>query len=432
MPASTPARIASLALTLATTALPATAAQPTTPPAPEPLAEPAAEPASTPFKWLEDFELGIPQLGLTFAGNYTFEWSSVWSGGVNNRASARHLLTLDAELDLETLLGLEGGTVFAQYLSAGPESGGSADAGDIQVYSNIETDRHLNVLYELWYEQRLFDDRFRIKLGKVDANSEFAAIGIAGDFANSSAGFSPTVAAFPSYPDPAMSINAFIALLDNDNARLELGYGFYDGAAGPDGIPTGSRGPSTFFSNSRSDDYFHIAELSLAWTPSAEHETPLGTGRFALGGWHHTGTFERFDAGTESGTTGLYLTAEQHLIKRHNTDNEAAGLHAFAQAGLADDDISEIAAHLALGLVTVGTFPTRDEDRAGIYATLAILSDDPNAGFDQDELSIDAYYRIQLHPRLYIQPEIQYIINPSGDSSIDNALVGGIRFGIEF
>ncbi len=31
-------------------------------------------------------------------------------------------------------------------------------------------------VFELWYQQKLFDGRLRIKLGKVDANTEFSVI----------------------------------------------------------------------------------------------------------------------------------------------------------------------------------------------------------------------------------------------------------------
>jgi carbohydrate-selective porin OprB len=35
-------------------------------------------------------------------------------------------------------------------------------------------------------------------------------------------------------------------------------------------------------------------------------------------------------------------------------------------------------------------------------------------------------------PAIFVQPDLQYIINPGGDASVDNALVGGVRIGIAF
>ncbi len=365
--------------------------------------------------------------GLSIGGEYLLEYSRVLDGGVNRRGAFRNLLTLDFELDLGTAAGLEGASVFAQYLSVNAERGGSVDAGDIQGYTNIENDRSLDMIAELWYQQTLFDDRLRIKVGKVDANSEFAAVAVAEDFASSSAGFSPTILGFPSYPDPAMSINLFTTLVVEDGYDLTLGYGFYDGAGGPDGVPVGSRGPTTFFDSDKSGDYFHVAELALEWDSLAV----LHHGRVALGGWWHTGRFDRFDGGTERGTGGLFVTAEQRIYAP-DADADGRGVYLFAQYGWADPNVSDFMHHFAGGAVVRGLVAGRPGDSAGVYVSFVDLSDKPGAGFSKDEWVIDAYYRVQLTPAVFLQPQVQYIINPSGDPTIDDALVGGIRLGVTF
>jgi porin len=45
---------------------------------------------------------------------------------------------------------------------------------------------------------------------------------------------------------------------------------------------------------------------------------------------------------------------------------------------------------------------------------------------------LEATYQAELAPWMTIQPDIQYIINPGGQSSIDNALVIGCRASILF
>lgn len=371
--------------------------------------------------------------GLTIDASYLAEFSGAAGGGINQRGSFRNLLTIDVHLDLAVAAGLSGGTVFAQFLSANANTGGSADSGDIQVYSNIEHDRSLDAIYELWYEQRFLDQRLRVKIGKIDANSEFAFVHAAGQFSHSSAGFSPTVFVFPSYPDPATGINLFATVIRTNTADLTLGYGFYDGAAGADGVATGRRGPSTFFSSGLSDDYFHIAQADFSWRrPGKARESDPG-GRVAVGAWYHDGRFERFAGGTTTGTAGFFATAELHLFDpEHTAAGSGRGLYAFAQYGWADSRISEIAQHAGGGLVWRGPMASRPEDSIGLYASLAMLSDEPAAGFDRDELALDAYYCVHLTPAVFIQPEAQYIINPSGDASVDNALVLGLRIGLAF
>lgn len=369
----------------------------------------------------------LEERGVAIGGEYIAEFSTVFEGGVRETGSFRNLLTLDTELDLGTIAGLDGGTVFLQYLSVNSESGGSMDSGDIQVYSNIENDKHLDVIFELWYQQVLLDERLRLKIGKVDANSEFALVDVAGDFTNSSAGFSPTVFTFPSYPDAAMSVNVFGTIFDGDAYALTLGYGLYDGAAA-DGVPTGRQGPASFFSGDRSSDLFHIWQGELTWDDLGGGDRWLGEGRLSAGLWYHTGDFERFDGETDEGALGFFLTAEQRLL----VDEGDRGLYAFVQVGLADESVSEIEEHYAGGLVLRGVTDLRPDDSIGVYLSLADLSDEPGAGFDDDEFVVDAYYRVQLTPAIFVQPELQYIVNPSGNRNVDDALVGGLRIGVTF
>lgn len=353
---------------------------------------------------------------LTLELDWIGEWTAIASGGQRRDDSARNILALTAHLDLQPLL--PAAELFAQYLSANPDRGGSAHAGDLQGFTNIETDEHLDALAELWYRQRFFDDRLRIKLGKADANADFAAVPIAEHFAHSSAGFSPTILAFPSYPESATTISASLVLAHADAAEVTIAYGLFDGAAA-EGVPTGRRGPSTFLDGG---PHFHVLEAAAEWEPAA------GPGRFALGAWAHTARFERFDGRTDRATTGLYLTLQQRLFARGEHDVHA--LHAFAQYGFADESISDVAHHLAAGLVLSAPLPGREGDSAGLYASFADLSDDPAAPFAENETALDAYYRLQITPNAALQPELQYIINPSGDPALDDALVLGLRLHI--
>lgn len=368
--------------------------------------------------------------GLTIDAAYVAEFSTVAAGGINARGSFRNALSVDLTLDLDAAFEVSGGTVFAQFLSVDADTGGSADSGDIQVYSNLEHDRSLDVIYELWYEQRLLNDRLRVKAGKIDANSEFARVDAADRFAHSSAGFSPTIFVFPSYPDPATAVALFATPFDDQTSSLTLGYGLFDGAAGADGVATGRRGPSTFFSDDLSDDYFHIAQAELILRRKAGAAAPAA--RFTLGAWHHDGTFDRFGGGTDTGVSGLFATAEWHAFDPDRDRPIGRGLHLFCQYGHADASVSAIARHIGVGAVWRGPFPDRADDSVGLYASLAVLSDKPAAGFDRDELALDAYYCVHLTPAVFVQPEIQYIVNPSGDPAVENALVLGLRVGLAF
>jgi carbohydrate-selective porin OprB len=47
-------------------------------------------------------------------------------------------------------------------------------------------------------------------------------------------------------------------------------------------------------------------------------------------------------------------------------------------------------------------------------------------------IAIEAAYRAEILPGLILQPDVQYIINPSMDPELDNALQIGIRLEMSF
>ncbi len=363
----------------------------------------------------------LEERGLTFAGSYTFEWSSVWDGGLKRGASTRSLLDLNMTLSLEKAFSWRGGTVYIDFYSTDGR-GGNLDVGALQGPSNLETDANVDQIAEAWFEQVFGEGGLRVKFGKIDANSEFAFIESAGEFLNASAGVHPTIIGIPTYPDPAMGVVVQGSPLE----WLTISGGFFDGASAVDGVATGRNSPVTFFSSDRSDDYFLIGEVAAGWAFEGQR-----TGHIGVGLWHHTGEFEKFDGGTTSGTTGFYAMLDQRLAARDEADAESdRGLYVFGQFGYASEEVSEIHIHVAAGVSLLGTFPGRDADAAGLYVSYAGISD--KSGLGEYETAFELFYRLQLTPWASIKPDIQFIVNPGGDSGIDDALVGSLRFEVVF
>ncbi|GIW80911.1 MAG: hypothetical protein KatS3mg105_2718 [Gemmatales bacterium] len=140
--------------------------------------------------------------GVVFDASLTYEMSRSLQGGTQTqRGIARHLFDLNLTLDAERLVGWNGATFFADFQTFG----GPNDiviVEDFQGFSNIAAVGRTQ-LSQLWYEQRFWSDSVRLKLGKIDANSEFAFVDYASEFLNSSMGFSPTIFVMPSYPNPS-------------------------------------------------------------------------------------------------------------------------------------------------------------------------------------------------------------------------------------
>ena len=355
--------------------------------------------------------------GVSIEGTLTFDASVNLHGGVNTNGSAfRHLLDISIILDTEAVFGLEGGTVGILFQNHNGPDASAQDTGDLQVFSNIDADGRTQ-LAELWYEQVFPDEQFRVVFGKIDANALFAFVEHGAEFIHSSPGFSPTILGFPSYPDPAMSVNVFFEPSDANY----IGAGLFDGALN-EGILTGSRGPGTFFHDP--GDLFIIGETGARWTTTDGLD-----GRLGVGVWHHNGTFARFDGGSEDGTTGYYAVFDQALWRK----DEQRGVNLFAQYGYADERISEFVHHIGMGLTVSGLIPSRGDDLLGLMTSYAHLSDKAGAGFTEDyELAFELFYRVQINGSFSLKPDLQYITHPGGDASLNDAIVATLRGELTF
>ena len=360
--------------------------------------------------------------GVTVAATWTIDDSKILAGGLDTEKNIlRNLFDLRVNLDTRALFGLDGGTFSIDFQNqSGPN--GSDYVGDIQGFDNADADGRTQIS-ELWYEQLLANNQVRVKIGKVDANSEFAFPEYGASFLNSSFGHSPTLLAMPTYPDPAMSVNVFVY----PSPHWYIGAGIYDGS-GESGIDTGSYNASKLFHSGES--YFSIAEAGYRWTLK-ENTLP---GRIAIGGTYHSGQFETFEGGTQSGAPSIYGLLEQKLWHEKFYDKSSEqGVYAFLQYGHTDGNVSEITDQFGAGLSWVGPYTKKNPDTVGIGVTAARLSDEPGAGFTENaETSIETFYNFQATPYLSIKPDLQYIIHPGGDENIDNALVFTVRLTMAF
>ena len=362
----------------------------------------------------------LEDAGVVIDATLIADLSKNISGGVNPAGTFRHLFDFSIEWDLEPVFGIEGGTFFIDFQTHEGQDG-SVETGDLQAYSNIDAP-DFTALYEVWYQQTLFDGNARIKAGKIDVNADFAFVDNGGEFIHSSPGFSPTIFVLPTYPDPSFGVLGFVG----EGGGVYAGAGLFDGSL-QEGISTGTRGPSTLFGDPA--DLFMIGETGYVWDAAPVLGEP---GRFAAGVWRHTGGFTTFAGGVENGTTGLYLVFDQLIYKENPGDADEQGLGFFAQYGYADAEVSAVEHHFGAGVQWVGLLPGRDADVVGLMVSHAKLSDAAGAGFTDDaETAVELFYKAQLTPWLSIKPDLQYIANPGG-AGLDDAWVGTVRLELIF
>lgn len=356
------------------------------------------------------------EYGLTFQPSLTADYSSNFRGGANTAGDIfRTLFDFRISLDTQPLFKIKGGTFSIDFQNQTGRNG-SDDVGDVQGFDNADADGRTQIS-ELWYEQYFLKNKMRIKVGKVDANTEFAAPEYSSQFLNSSFGYSPSITNFPTYPDGALSFNVFVY----PAPWLYAGYGVYDG----DGV--GNHPITTAFNSPT--DYFQIAEVGVRWT-LREGTLP---GRLAGGVFYDNAAFETFSGRHQSGTAGAYFIAEQKLLHQNfYTKDDERGVYAFAQYSFGDAEVNDVRQHLGAGLTWVGPYAKANNDTVGIGFTTAFLSDASGTPCTQDtETSIEGFYNFQATSYLSIKPDLQYIIHPGGNDAQD-ALVATLRVTVAF
>ncbi len=362
----------------------------------------------------------LEKTGILIEPSLIVDWSKNVRGGADTQGDAfRHIFLLHATLDLPTLMGWESGTIFVDFHNQNGQNG-SDEVGDIQFVNNWDADG-LTQIGEFWFEYELSEGDIRLKIGKVDANNEFAYTEFGWEFVHGSASYPATNYVMPTYPDPAMSVNVFF-YPDGDTS---IGFGLYDGSL-QEGVRTGSRGPHTFFSTPA--DLFLIAELERRWSLSGL------PGRLAVGGWYHRGDFDRFDGGVDAETGGFHLVLDQMLWREQPAQEESGdgdfydqGIGFFFQYDLADADVICTDQHIGVGVTWRGMLPGRDDDLVGMGVSWVHFSHDGNAGFtDGSETAVEVFYKATLTPAIRVQPYVQHIANPGG-FGLEDAVNLGVR-----
>ena len=165
--------------------------------------------------------------GLTFNVNDIEDYVSVYKGGNIDKDTWLGRLDLISELDLEKAGFLQGGLLHLDLMSAHGGLKPTADGmvGDLQTVNNIEGPRS-NRIYEAWFQQSLLQNKFSVKLGLIDLNSEFLVSDSGNLFINSAFAIMPSMfintGSVSIYPQPVPS--ARIKYSPNDSWDFLAGY----------------------------------------------------------------------------------------------------------------------------------------------------------------------------------------------------------------
>lgn len=345
---------------------------------------------------------------VLFEATYTGEIMANAAGGVKRGSRYLDNLDLVVEADLEALAGWRGAELHLYGLY---NNGNSISelAGDSFAVSNIETGVSAFRLYEAWIDQKI-GDSFSAKLGLYDLNSEFDALETSGLFVGSAHGIGADISQ-SGLNGPSIFPSTSLAM------RLEKTFasGVKLRAALLDAVPGDPDHPGrTAVRLSDDEGALAIAELDI----------PAGKARLLFGHWRYTADFEDFGDGEARGNAGTYLRGETEIWERGDSR-----LDGFFRLGKAADRFNMFDTFASAGVKLTGVAADDGEDELGFAVAHARTSDGyrETTGAGSGETVLEATYRRSVLPFLTLQPNVQYVLSPSADPAVDDALVFGLR-----
>jgi porin len=402
--------------------------------------------------------------GITFTFNYTNDFLANVRGGIGPGAVAIGVFQPQLDLDLQKLLGWEGGKFHTHGLITHGPLFSPTYLNNILAVSNLEAGPVAR-LYSFWYEQNAFNDRLSVRAGLMSADSQFLQSRTALNFINNAISWPTFLAANlpasgPDYPLPAPGVRVRIKAAEEWAFQAAVFSGDPSGGNGsnqPTALPTGT------VASFRGGAFF-IAEAS--YLPNQGKDARGLPGAYRIGAWYHTSSRfgdQRFDNNglsladpqstgiplNHTGDSGVYGVIDQMLYRVPGSDDQ--GLSGFVRAGGVPQDRNLINFYADGGLVYKGLISLRPNDKVGVAAAYARVGDNAR-GLDADtgffgnfffpvrsgETMIEMMYQAQMAPWWTLQPEVQYIIRPgagvlNSDGSLrPNAWVIVVRSALSF
>lgn len=397
----------------------------------------------------------LAEKGITFDSYYVSNPAGLASGGLTGGTGFTYVdnFYLGVTFDLEKLIGWRG----AQFAISGiNRDGGSlteANVGSRYDVQQVHGGQNI-FFYNLTLEQKFWDDKARIKIGRFGASDDFNTSGIYGLFMNN--GIDGNIrnvlfdTQFSAYPfatwaarlrlDPTPEVNFQLGVFQTWSEIFDRTHNGLDWSIeGDDGVmilaqlgwtPEFWKRPVPAESDGKSDGKKTVVAPVMKGLP----------GHYWIGGsyspWKGFSQFGKTEL--TSGSWGLYAHADQMVYQE--APGSEQGLTLFTAVGYyPQDNISVIPWQVNVGGFYTGLIPGREKDKAILGMIYGRFSDDygrtvtaTGQNRPTRETVIEAGYRIQFTKFAYIQPDIQYVIRPNGTGEIDDALVLGAQIGITF
>jgi porin len=385
-------------------------------------------------RWLEQPQMGgnwlgardaLNSWGITPSIRYATDLLANAAGGRQRGKAYAGDFTADIVVDLEKLARVRGLT----FGVSGDWASGTNLSNDIgNIFTVAQTFEGNEVrLSNLYLQQSLLDGRLDLKAGRFATGADFlatpAGVSLVNDMLN------PIVDAVqlnvPSVTaSPDTTWGGRLIARPTESISLSAGAFYSD----PKLKQLTSNG--TEFGISGSAGYLVIGEASYRLN-SEKGATGL-PGRYRAGGYYDSNEYAYLDnSGRQrTGNYGFFLLGEQ-MVSREGGAESQQGLSLFGVLVYAPlQRINTLPWFASAGANYRGLVPGRDKDAAAFAVYYGGFSRDlPGQTY---ELVFEWTYAIALAGWLTVQPDLQYVVNPGGRSSVGNAVVVGAQLAVEF
>jgi len=407
--------------------------------------------------------------GVTFAGTYIGESLGNVSGGIRTGAIYTGRLDLGTDIDLEKLAGWSGAKFHANMFQIHGNGLSRDYIGNLMLVSGVEA-LPATRLYEMWIEQALFGGKLLVRVGQQPSDVEFIDSKYDDIFVNSALGWPGiTGIILPSGgPSPPLAVPG-IRLKAQLTDRLTAYVAVFDGDAAPagPGDPQLKNPHGLLFRVN--DPPWWIGQLKYGFDAINLFGSGALPASIAGGAWYHMGTFDSqrltadgLSLADPSGSgepaqlrrnRGVFGVYEQMLWRSPLAPDKGIGL--FLRTSLSPSDRNLISFYLDGGVQVSGFSSSRPNDKFGVAATYAKISDAARA-FDRDlqaftgiatpvrdfEAIVELTYLAEVKPGFTVQPLFQYVMHPAGGAvdpndatqtkRIKDAVVFGVRTTLNF
>ncbi len=372
--------------------------------------------------------------GLDIAGSYSNDLLGNPVGGKHHGFANAGSFGLFLTFDLEKIMKATGTTFFASFIVRHGNNLSATKIGNqFEVAQLYGTETY--VLNELYLKKTAYEGKISAKAGRLDPGNDFLASPLYAYYVNNAFFGNPVSIYFNTDFStlPNATWGAYLQFRPIPSFNMQ--FACYN------------QNKNIFKNKYHGANFTFDSRLGVMWITEwayllnqGKEDTGL-PGNYRVGGYYVTGRFDVFEGGTQRGNFGYYFLIDQ-MVYRHKTQQ----LTPFGAFLFAPNNRNEFPFFFAAGLVYKGFIPSRKDDAIAIGAAYGRYSSDlrhleqqakrqgfmtPHGNQPQTaETILELNYWIQATHWLTITPDVQYVIDPKGLGTIQDALVLGVEIEI--